>query len=109
MAKSFDDILNELVDIDKPLAAATIYRLSDLNSDDVKTLSTRWGAIDVDRRKTLIERLTEISETNFELDFSALARLAMTDLNDDVREAAIEATWADESVDMATRLIAMAS
>lgn len=109
MAKSFDDILNELVDLDKPLAAETIYRLSDLAGDDLKALSARWGGIDAERRKTLIERLTEISETNFELDFAAVTRLALTDLNDEVREAAIEATWADESIDMATRLIAMAS
>jgi hypothetical protein len=108
-SKSITEILAEIADVEKPLAAETIYRLSDLNDEDLKIVQAQWGAIDVDRRRTLVHRLAETSETNFDMDFSAFTRLALTDLDDEVREAAIETTWNDESPDMATRLIAMAS
>src|SRR5258706_15878931 len=109
MPKTFEDILRELSDVDHPLAAEAIYRVSDVDENGIKTLQTFWGKIPVDRRLTLIQRLNEAAETNFDMDFSAVTRVAMTDLDNEVREAAIEATWMDESPDMATRLIAMAS
>ncbi|HLY26481.1 MAG TPA: HEAT repeat domain-containing protein [Aggregatilineales bacterium] len=106
---TLDEALRRIADMDIPLPAEAIYRLSDLNADDVKQLQGAWGGLPVERRRQLIVRLTEVSETDFDTDFTALARLALTDLDDQVRESAVEATWADETTDMATRLIAMAS
>jgi HEAT repeat protein len=57
----------------------------------------------------LIRRLVEASETNFDLDFGAVTHLALTDLDDEIREIAIEATWIDESPDMLRRLLVLAS
>src|SRR5258708_8762396 len=109
MAKNFDEVLRDLGDADQPLKADTIYGLSDLHADDLKRLQAAWGAIPTERRRSLVQRMAETIETNFDLDFADLARLALTDLDDQVRESAIEATWTDDSPDMATRLMAMAS
>jgi HEAT repeat protein len=109
MTKTFEDILREISNVDQPLAAEAIYRLSDLDPENVKTLQTYWGKIPSERRLTLIQRISEAAETNFDMEFTGLTRVALTDLDDEVREAAIEATWMDETPDMATRLIAMAS
>jgi HEAT repeat protein len=109
MAKSISDILAEVADVEKPLAAESIYRLSSLNEEDLKTVQAKWGAIDVERRRTLVQRVAETSETNFDMDFTLFTRIALTDLDDEVRESAIESAWNDESPDMATRLMAMAS
>src|SRR5579859_5651050 len=106
---TLDEALRRIADMDTPLPAEAIYRLSDLNADDVKQLQGAWGGLPVERRRQLVQRLTEVSEADFDTDFTALARLALTDLDDQVRESAVEATWADETTDMATRLIAMAS
>ena len=38
--------------------------------------------------------MVEAAETNFDLDFSRVTRLALTDLDDRVREIAVEATQA---------------
>src|SRR5215468_10337531 len=105
MAKSLDDMLRELGDVDQPISGDTIYKMADLNADEYKQLQASWGGIPVERRRALMERLTETSETNFDLDFGAVIRLALTDLDDQLRAAAIEAAWDDDTPDMATRLI----
>ncbi len=109
MSKKFDDVLLTLGNEDQPLTAQMIYSLSDLNDADLSRLRAVWGAIPVDRRRTLVHRLVEAAETNFDMDFAAVTRLALTDLDDEVREAAVEATWTDESPDMLRRLMTLAS
>src|SRR5690349_4859348 len=109
MSKKFDDVLQTLGNEDQPLTAEAIYSLSDLPDDDLARLRSIWGAVPVNRRRTLVHRLVEVAETNFEMDFTAVTRLALTDLDDEVREAAVEATWTDESPDMLRRLMTMAS
>ncbi len=109
MATKFDALLVNLQDADHPLAAETIYGLSDLNTDDLKRLGAVWGGIPLERRRSLIHRLVEAAETNFDMDFGAVTRLALTDLDDEVRATAVEATWTDESPDMLRRLIGLAS
>lgn len=109
MAKSVDEILRELGDSDQPISSEAIYKMAELNPDEYKSLQAAWGGIPVERRRALIERITETSETNFDLDFGSVIRLALTDLDDQLRAAAIEAAWDDDTPDMATRLIAMAS
>jgi len=92
MAKSFEEILVAMADTAQPVTADVIYRLSELNADDLKVLQARWGGIPVERRLLLVQRFTEAAETNFDLNFGAATRLALTDLNDEVREAAVEFT-----------------
>ena len=91
MAKSFEEILVAMADTAQPVTADVIYRLSELNADDLKVLQARWGGIPVERRLLLVQRFTEAAETNFDLNFGAATRLALTDLNDEVREAAGQA------------------
>ncbi len=100
--------LDALRDLDTPLAAATIYSLSDLSAADLKTLATAWESIPDERRQVLVTRLGEISETNFDLDFAAVGKLALDDSDGDVRATAIEALWYDESPDLLQRMITLA-
>src|SRR5215468_3268570 len=105
MAILFDDVIKTIANADEPLTAAAMYRLSEISAADLKQLQSAWGTIPVERRLLLIQRLGEIAETNFDMNFSAVIRLAMTDLNDEVREAAVEAAWMDESAEMLNRLL----
>src|SRR5262245_43304928 len=109
MSKKFDEVLHTLGDDAQPLTAQAIYSLSDLNDDDLARLRAIWGAIPVERRRTLVHRLVDAAETNFDMDFNAASRLALTDLDDEIREAAVEATWTDDSPDMLRRLMTLAS
>jgi len=105
MAEPFENVIRAISSADEPLTAATMYRLSDINSEDLGKLQAAWGAIPVERRLVLVQRLGEIAEMNFDMNFSAVIRLALTDLNAELREAAIDATWIDESPDMLNRLL----
>ncbi len=109
MGKKIDDVLQILRSAERPLTAQAIYGLSDLSDEDLNQLRASWGAIPVERRLLLVRRLVEVAETNFEMDFAAVTRLALTDLDDEVREVAVEATWTDESPDMLRRLMTLAS
>src|SRR5260221_13521319 len=109
MAKTLNEVLTELGELDQPISGDTIYKMADLNADEYKQLQASWGGIPVERRRALMQRLTETSETNFDMDFGEVIRLALTDLDDQLRAIAIEAAWDDDTPDMATRLIATAS
>src|SRR5258707_12655444 len=105
---TFDELLTVLADANAPLPAAAIYALSSINSEDFRRLTSNWGAFPVNRRITLMRRIVEVTETNFDMDFSEVRRLALTDLNDEMREIAVDSAWIDESVEMCNRLITMA-
>lgn len=106
---TFDELLNTLSNADAPLPAAAIYSLSNISEEDRRRLASNWGGFPVERRRLLMERISEATETNFDMDFGEVTRLALTDLDDEVREIAIESTWIDDSTAMCNRLITMAS
>jgi HEAT repeat protein len=109
MATNFQDTLAVLKNDEQPITAEAIYSLSDLHGENLQSLTAAWGAIPVERRQTLIQRLIDTAETNFDMDFNAVARLALTDLDDTVRAAAVEAALIDESPDMLRYLMGLAS
>ncbi|MBX3066023.1 MAG: HEAT repeat domain-containing protein [Anaerolineae bacterium] len=109
MSAKIEHALEILLDPDAPLTAKAIYNLSDLSGEDKDRLYREWGTIPLERRRKLMSRITEISETNFEMDFSTLTRLALTDLDAELREIAIESAWSDESPEMLRQLMPMAS
>src|SRR5260221_5682212 len=109
MAKPLKEVLTELGELDQPISGDTIYKMADLNADEYKQLQASWGGIPVERRRALMQRLTETSETNFDMDFGEVIRLALTDLDDQLRAIAIEAAPDDDTPHMATRLISMTS
>lgn len=109
MSAKIEHALEILLDPDAPLTAKAIYNLSDLAGEDKDRLYREWGTIPLERRRKLMARITEIAETNFEMDFSTLTRLALTDLDAELRGIAIESAWSDESPEMLRQLMPMAS
>lgn len=106
---TLDEVITILKNEDAPLNAKAIYGLSDLSEEAKALLYAEWGAIPTARRRLLVERLSETSETNFEMDFSAVFRLALTDLDPSIRHIGIEASWIDESPELLNRLMPMAA
>ena len=109
MSEKIELALEILRNPDAPLSAKALYNLSDLEGEDKDRLYQEWGTIPLERRRKLMHRMAEVVETNFDMDFSAVTRLAMTDLDAELREAAVEASWTDESPEMLNRLMPMAS
>jgi HEAT repeat protein len=109
MATKFAEILRALEDESTALSRAMLRRLSNLGESDRQTLYAGWGAIPRERRCEIIRQLAEIIDTDFDTDFTAVTRLALTDLSEEVREAAIEASWPDETPYVFNRLLPMAA
>ncbi len=106
---TFDDVIAAISDKKQPLTTSLIQRLSNISEAERQSLIAAWGGIPLDRRRHLLKRMIEILEADFEMDFGAVTRLALTDLDDELREAAVDASWTDESGDMMNRLMPLAS
>ena len=109
MATKFAEILRALEDESMALSRTMLRRLSNLGEDDRQMLYAGWGAIPRERRCEIIRQLAEITDADFDTDFTAVTRLALTDLSEEVREAAIEASWPDETPQVFNRLLPMAA
>jgi HEAT repeat protein len=105
---SIQKTLEMLRDTEATITAEAIRALSDPSAAEMLVWAAHWESIPTERRLLLITRLGELSETNFDLNFSAVARHALTDSEDEVRAAAIEALWYDEEPILLRRLLDMA-
>ncbi|GAB4453205.1 MAG: HEAT repeat domain-containing protein [Anaerolineae bacterium] len=101
-------IIAALGDPDEPLTAAMIYNLSEVSGENLERLALAWPTYPVERRRQLVRRLGETSEMNFEVNFDAVNKLALEDADAEVRVAAIEGLWENESVTHMRHLTAMA-
>lgn len=88
--------------------ATIYYGLSELTPDQVDRLRPVWDALPESYRRQLMRMLVEVSETNFELDYGAFARFALTDPDEAVRESAIDVLFEDQSMELMHRLIRLA-
>jgi HEAT repeat protein len=90
MSSSLENYLKDLRDTEKPLVVSKLVNLSDLSREEMQTFRGAWGAIDVVRRRQIVEMLVELAEDNFELDYNGIFRLCLGDGDGEVRAKAIE-------------------
>jgi HEAT repeat protein len=90
---SIEALLKHLADESQPLSVARLYALSNLERDDLAHVQTAWPDLPADRRRAAVRHLADITETNFEVDFSPIFRLGLKDPDPGVREAAIDGLW----------------
>ncbi len=88
-AISFDEVLSALLDADTIFPPRYLYRLSDLNSDEIDRLAEIWAQIPTWRRLALLEDIDELYYTNTLLHFEPICRLAFQDADAGIRFAAL--------------------
>ncbi len=81
------------------VGASVVYGLSDLSSQDIKTLEPTWLKLPATRRHKVLQALNEASETSFELSYREIALLSVKDESSLVRAAAIDLLWEDSSIE----------
>ena len=89
----FDQLLQALLDVDTPLAPRFLYRLSDLDEDELAQLRKTWPDVPAWRRQALMEDAAELGERDTLLSFEGLCRLAVCDPEAGVRLPAARALW----------------
>lgn len=87
------ELFDILSDETQTLPAALIYRLSQPANTDFEQIKALWAAVPVERRRLLIARLVETSESSFEFNFDHFALHALSDEDAEVRTNAIEVLW----------------
>lgn len=90
------------------ITATVIYGLTDLDAEELAQVDAVWQALDPAYRRKVMRRLVDVSEANFDLDYSTLARYALDDSDPGVRDAAVELLFDDMSIPLMDRLIDMA-
>ncbi len=77
---------------------AKLRYLSGLLDDDIARFTTLWHSMPVAQRRTLVAQLSEAAESDFELDFSAIFSIALTDADSETCVAAMEGLSEAEDV-----------
>jgi len=104
---SLEDYLGELVDSSAPLTVAGLVNLSNLVPDEASAFEEAWRNTDVRRRRLVMRQLIELSEDNVELDFDAVFRVSLSDIDAEVRRFGIRGLWEYEGRDLIPTLVAL--
>jgi HEAT repeat protein len=106
MERPFNVLLDKLYESAEMPDQASLYPLSNLDAEDAARVREAWMCLPVELRQQMINRLVELAEADFEVDFSAVFRIGLDDENAEVRAAAVDGLWEDEDVRLVPLLIA---
>jgi HEAT repeat protein len=82
-----------------------LHWLSDLGTKQAGEMARTWRRIPLEARRDLMARMEEAARENFELDFLAVARIALNDEDAEVRVHAIRAFWECGEVRLVDRFL----
>jgi len=101
----FNDILDALLDHERPFPAAFAHRLSDLPAADLRELKRIWSQISADRRAALMEDLETLAEADALLIFTEIAIMSLADPDPRVRQVAVRMLWENQEVSLIPKFI----
>ncbi len=90
---------------DPRLKFGSLRFLSGLTRGESGPVREVWPTLPVERRRRLVRAMNDLAELSVELDFARVLRIAMRDIDADVRMHAIEALWEYEGADLLTALL----
>ncbi len=81
----FGEVLTALLDEDQILDPLLLYRLSDIDPENLSQLEGIWEKVNIERRRALIDDLEQLTDANNLLTFEPVFRVGLKDLDDQVR------------------------
>lgn len=96
---SLETLLPQL-ETDAPLSAVELASLSAIGGDEREQFLGVWRGLSIQRRRTIIDTLAEISEDNAEYEFSAVYLIGLLDDDVQVRADSIKALWESEDEEL---------
>ncbi len=106
-APDYSTILKDLADPEKELSVSTYYLLSDMPLEHFEELKALWPKLDSQRRDVLARNMADISENNFQVDYSPIATQLLNDESENVRLAALDMLWDSDRVSLIQPIIKM--
>ncbi len=85
----FQQVIDSLLDEKTIFHPRFLYRLSDLNEAESALLERNWMMIALHRRKTLMEDIEEIGDSDLVLNFEGVGQIALKDEDPQVRLLAV--------------------
>jgi HEAT repeat protein len=101
----FEELLKRITDSQTSLPISSLYGFSDLTRAETQLFQEVWSLIDAERRRWIIQSLIDIAEASFEVNFTPIFRLCLSDEDEVVRSWAIEGLWEDEDLALAASLV----
>ena len=102
---SLESCLKYIADQDAALSYPALIDLSDLSPSDLGRFARTWIKVPVVRKCEVIEGLVEMAEDNADLEFSAIFKVGLKDLDSGVRERAISGLWEYEDRSLIQTLV----
>lgn len=93
----FAEVMISLANDERP-SVALLYRLSDLSPEEYDHFCGSWPTFDEERRRVIARHLADISEENFQVDFSSVFAFCLGDKSAAVRLASLDGLWDSEHV-----------
>ncbi len=97
---SFQTLIDALLDEDTPFNPRYLYRLSDLEGEEMNLFLLTWPQLPLRRRQALMEDLHELGSSNDLLSFENIARNVIADEDPQVRLLAVQILWEFEEQDL---------
>src|SRR5512146_2872444 len=113
MAKStkiqvpFKQVVDELLNNNKPFSPTYLHRFSDIDPADLASLRHAWPQVTANRRLALLQDLEDLAEADTLVSFDDLARFALDDNDARVRAVAIRLLWESEDAHLIPIFIKM--
>ncbi len=101
MEDSFVDLLHSVINDTEPVDRVRLAELSDLDTERLERFSAAWEHLPYDRKQALLKELGLIADSQSELTFEPINRLALNDAEPTVRQQAIENLWEGEAPGLA--------
>jgi HEAT repeat protein len=95
-----DELIAALLDADTPLNHRFLYRLSDLDAEELSTFKETWPKMPSSRRQALMEDLEQLGMADDLLSYEAISRYTMNDEDPRVRLSAIRILWEYDTEDL---------
>jgi hypothetical protein len=104
---SFDEVVAALRNEAEPFPARYLFRLSDLDGEEIGTMSRIWVHLSTNRRLALLEDMETLADSNTVMHFDAINRIALDDEDARVRITAVRSLWPSEQPGLVPKLIDM--
>lgn len=92
----FKSALQYLASSEVSLSPSLLFAFSDVTRPELQQFAATWQTLAPERRRRIVQAMTELAEERFEADFTRLFRYLLDDEDAEVRALAINGLWEDE-------------
>ena len=101
------DIIQALLDTEKPFPASLLYAFSDLEQQECTQLLEVWEQIPLQRRRALMDDLSEMAERDDLMLFEEVGRIALEDSDPQVKVSAIDLLFQAEDTRLLPKFLSL--